>query len=96
MATFAARRLQAMIDNVAHVLGIECLAAAQGIEFLRPLTSSPALEEAHRLLREVSPSMERDRVFSVDIENATALIRSGALSRVFRRLPGLPALWTPA
>ena len=96
MATFAARRLQAMIDNVAHVLGIEWLAAAQGIEFLRPLTSSPALEEAHRLLREVSPSMERDRVFSVDIENATALIRSGALSRVFRRLPGLPALWTPA
>ncbi len=40
MATFAARRLQPMIANVAHILGIEWLAAAQGIEFLRPLASS--------------------------------------------------------
>ena len=39
MATFAARRLQPMIANVAHP-GIEWLAAAQGIEFLRPLRSS--------------------------------------------------------
>ena len=37
MATFAARRLQPMIANTAHILGIELLAAAQGIEFLRPL-----------------------------------------------------------
>jgi histidine ammonia-lyase len=37
MATFAARRLQPMIANVAHILGIELLAAAQGIDFLRPL-----------------------------------------------------------
>src|SRR5207302_10116489 len=44
MATFAARRLQAMISNTAHILGIELLAAAQGIEFLRPLRSSFALE----------------------------------------------------
>jgi histidine ammonia-lyase len=47
MATFAARRLQPMIANVAHILGIEWLAAAQGIEFLRPLRSSAALEQAH-------------------------------------------------
>ena len=40
MATFAARRLQPMIRNTAHILGIELLAAAQGIEFLRPLQSS--------------------------------------------------------
>ena len=37
MATFAARRLQPMIANTAHILGIELLAAAQGVEFLRPL-----------------------------------------------------------
>jgi histidine ammonia-lyase len=96
MATFAARRLQPMIDNVAHVLGIEWLAAAQGIEFLRPLTSSPALETAHALLRRECPSVERDRYLAPDIERATALLRAGALSRVFREVPGVPALWTPA
>ena len=42
MATFAARRLGAMLDNTAHIVGIELLAAAQGIEFLRPLASSRA------------------------------------------------------
>ena len=55
MATFAARRLQPMIANTAHILGIELLAAAQGIEFLRPLASSAALEAAHALLREQLP-----------------------------------------
>jgi histidine ammonia-lyase len=48
MATFAARRLQPMILNVARILGIEWLAAAQGIEFLRPLQSSPPLEARAR------------------------------------------------
>jgi histidine ammonia-lyase len=96
MATFAARRLQPMIDNVAHILGIELLAAAQGIEFLRPLQSSPALEQVHALLRERCPAMVRDRYLAPDIEAATALVRDGALGAVFRTLPGLPALWVPA
>ena len=96
MATFAARRLQPMIANTAHILGIELLAAAQGIEFLRPLTSSPALEAVHAVLREVCPSVERDRYLAPDIERATALVTDGSLARILRSLPGLPTLWTPA
>lgn len=96
MATFAARRLQPMIANVAHILGIEWLAAAQGIEFLRPLASSAPLEAAHALLRTRCPAMHEDRLVAPDIEAATALVRDGSLSRIFRTLPGLPALWTPA
>jgi histidine ammonia-lyase len=95
MATFAARRLQAMIANTAHILGIELLASAQGIEFLRPLGSSVALEMAHALLRDECPSVDHDRYLAPDIERATALVTNGSLSRVFRTLPGLPALWTP-
>ncbi len=96
MATFAARRLQPMIDNVAHILGIEWLAAAQGIEFLRPLASSPPLEAAHALLRQACPAMAEDRFIAPDIDAATALVRGGSLSTLFRALPALPALWTPA
>ena len=95
MATFAARRLQAMIANTAHILAIEWLAAAQGIEFLRPLTSSVPLEAAHALLRRQVPAMPVDRHLAPDIEAATALVRDGSLARAFRSLPGLPALWTP-
>jgi histidine ammonia-lyase len=95
MATFAARRLQAMIANTSHILGIELLAGAQGIEFLRPLKSSIALEEAHGLLRRVCASISTDRYMAPEIERATLLVRNGALSNVFRSLPDLPALWIP-
>jgi histidine ammonia-lyase len=95
MATFAARRLQPMIANVAHILGIELLASAQGIDFLRPLQSSPALEQVHALLRAQCPSMMQDRYLAPDIEAASSLVRGGDLARILRNLPGLPVLWIP-
>src|SRR5258706_2549894 len=51
MATFAARRLGDMADNTAGIVAIELLAAAQGIDFRRPLRSSQPLEEAHAIVR---------------------------------------------
>jgi histidine ammonia-lyase len=96
MATFAARRLQAMVDNTAHILGIELLAAAQGIDFLRPLHSSPVLEQVHALLRQQVPKMQQDRYLAPDIAHATALVRDGSLARLLQPIAGLPLLWTPA
>jgi histidine ammonia-lyase len=93
MATFAARRLQPMISNVAVILGIEWLASAQGVEFLRPLRSSGALEQAHALLRAQCAEMSTDRYLAPDIERATSMVAEGALSSVFRNLDGLPTLW---
>ncbi len=96
MATFAARRLQPMIDNVAHILGIELLSAAQGVDFLRPLQSSPALEAVHALLRAQCPAMMHDRYLAPDMAIASALVRGGELARILRTLPGLPELWVAA
>ena len=93
MATFAARRLQAMISNTANILGIELLAAAQGIEFLRPLQSSQALEAVHALLRTNIPAHNSDRYLAPDMEHATQLVRNGAVAQVLRGLAGLPPLW---
>jgi histidine ammonia-lyase len=92
MATFAARRLQPMIDHVAHIVGIEWLAAAQGIEFLRPLKSSAPLEAAHAMLRTRCATMMQDRHLAPDIEAATALVADGSVARLLQALPGLPAL----
>ena len=96
MATFAARRLQPMIRNTAHILGIELLAAAQGIEFLRPLHSSEPLEAAHALLRKDVPAHSVDRYLAPDIAHATELVHSGAVAAVLRSLPDLPTLWVAA
>jgi histidine ammonia-lyase len=80
MATFAARRLQPMIANTGRILAIEWLAAAQGIDFLRPLTSSIVLEKAHALLRMQVPTMMTDHYLGPDIEKAHDLLTSGALA----------------
>jgi histidine ammonia-lyase len=95
MATFAARRLQPMVANVAHILGIEWLAAAQGIDFLRPLASSPVLEQAHARLRAHCPSVQQDRYLAPDIERAAAMVRGGEAASVLRGLERLPVLWVP-
>jgi histidine ammonia-lyase len=46
MACHGARRLLDMAENTAGVVAIELLAAAQGLEFHRPLKSSDVLEKA--------------------------------------------------
>ena len=82
MATFAARRLSEMADNTAAIVAIELLAAAQGIDFRRPLRSSRAIEEAHATVRQVAPHLDGDRYLALDIEAVTPLVRDGA----FRKL----------
>ena len=95
MATFAARRLQGMIDNTAHILGIELLASAQAVEFLRPLKSSAPLEQVHATLRAQCAPMMEDRYLAPDIERATAMVLDGTVAAVLRQLD-TPALWFPA
>ena len=77
MATFAARRLHTMLDNVDDIIAIELLAAAQGIEFHHPQTSSPAIEAVIAALREISPAYEEDRSLSSDIRRVAATIDDG-------------------
>ena len=77
MATFAARRLQQMLRNTEYIVAIELLAAAQGIEFLRPLQSSPVLEGILELVRSVSPAMMVDRSLAPDMELVRGLITQG-------------------
>ncbi|HEX5130721.1 MAG TPA: histidine ammonia-lyase [Usitatibacter sp.] len=78
MATFAARRLSDMADNTAAIVAIELLAAAQGIDFRRPLQISAPLEEAHAMIRKVAPHLDGDRYLALDIEAVTPLVRNGA------------------
>ena len=93
MATFAARRLAQMLSNSGHVVAIELLAAAQGIEFLRPLASSPALEGVLRLVRSVSPAMMQDRSLARDMEAVHHLVASGDIGHATEsRVPELQAL----
>jgi histidine ammonia-lyase len=86
MATHAARRLSTMVDNAAAVVGIELLAAAQGIDFHRPARSSPRLEEVHAAVRREVPFYAADRYFAPDIDAARSWVKSGRFSDLVKRL----------
>jgi len=80
MATFAGRRLHDMAQNTATIVGIELLAAAQGVDFHRPLNTSPRLSQVQQRLRERVGFYEKDRLFAPDIEAAKQMVLNGGLS----------------
>ena len=86
MATFAARRLDQMAHNTSVIVGIELLAAAQGIEFHRPLRSSEHLEHVHAQLRARVAPYDADRFFAPDIEAARLMVVNGELSASIKEL----------
>ena len=71
MAANGARRLQEMARNTAGIVGIEAAAAAQGIEFHRPLRSSAAREAQLAHIRARVAPYDRDRFFAPDIQAMT-------------------------
>ncbi len=80
MATFAARRLHDMCGNTAIIVGIELLAAAQGVGFHAPCRTSAALQRAIGAIRARVPAYDEDRFFAPDIEAVTELVESGAFA----------------
>jgi histidine ammonia-lyase len=92
MATFAARRLGAMNANTRHILAIELLAAAEGIEFHRPMKTSESLETAHAKLRARVPRMAEDRFFAPAIEAAASLVEERAFETLVAATLKLPSI----
>jgi histidine ammonia-lyase len=80
MACHGARRLLQMTDNLATIIGIEALTAAQGVELRSPLTTSPELQKVIATIRSAVPSLEEDRYMANDLKAATDLVTSGALA----------------
>ncbi len=76
MATHGARRLGPMNENLARIVAIELMAAAEGIDFRRPLVSSALLEDAYKLVRSKAAKRDLDREFSTDIEAVAQMIEA--------------------
>ncbi len=75
MGMTSALKFAQVVKNVETILAIELLCAAQGLEFLRPLRSSPQLERIFARVREIVPFIEKDSVLSNYIESLTPLVR---------------------
>ncbi len=72
MATFAARRLGELVENTATIVGIEAMAACQGIELKRdhaqPVRSSALVEAEWLCIRAQVAFIDQDRYLAPDIE----------------------------
>lgn len=87
MATYAAKRLLPMAENTANIIAIELLAACQGIDFLRPLTTSPKLEQVWHLIRKNVAFYDKDRYFSDDIIKIKNIVQSGQFRSYLQEPP---------
>jgi len=79
MAAHGARRLMRMNANLSHILGIELLCAAQGVQFRTGLKSSVPLEAVVGRLRQHCDALGNDRYLAPDLAAAADLIRTGQI-----------------
>jgi histidine ammonia-lyase len=77
MGMTAALKLRRVVENVEAVLGIELMAAAEGLEHRAPLRPGAGVRRAHGILRAVCERLTRDRPLSEDIARVAAALRRG-------------------
>ncbi|MEW6130931.1 MAG: histidine ammonia-lyase [Acidobacteriota bacterium] len=75
MGMTSALKFAHIVKNVETILAIELLCAAQGLEFLRPLKTSPKLENVVSQARKIVPFIEKDCVLADYIESLKPLIQ---------------------
>ncbi|HTO72343.1 MAG TPA: histidine ammonia-lyase [Gemmatimonadales bacterium] len=91
MGMAAAWKARRVLSNAAHVVAAELLCAAQGLEFLRPLTPGAGVQRLYRAVREGPggvPALSVDRTPGPDLEQLAARLSRGEF-----RPEGGPALW---
>ena len=77
MAMTAAWKLRRVVQNVRHVLAIELLCGAQGIDHRAPLRPGVGVVETHAAVRALVPTLGADRPPGPDIERLAAALAEG-------------------
>ena len=80
MACHGARRLLDMNQNLATIIGIELLTAAQGVEIRKPLKTSQSLQRVLTKLRTKVDFLENDRFMANDLKSACELVLAGTVA----------------
>lgn len=88
MGMGAALKAREAVSLLESVLALELLAAAQGLEFLKPLLPGAGVAEAYEVVRGVVPPLVRDRVLAPDIAAVERLVRDGHFARIAREREG--------
>jgi histidine ammonia-lyase len=79
MGALAALKARTVVENAAHVIATELVCACQGLEFHRPLRTTPPLEAAVEKVRGVVPRVEEDRSLAGELATLATALRTGAM-----------------
>ncbi len=79
MGWLAAMKAARITEILAHVLSLEFLCAAQGLDFLRPLTPGRGALVAYEAIRRHVPHLTQDRVLRYDLDRLLPLLEDGSL-----------------
>jgi histidine ammonia-lyase len=80
MGAWAALKARTVVEHAARVVATELVCACQGLEFHRPLRTTPPLEDAVARVREIVPRVEEDRSLAEEIGRLADAIRTGELT----------------
>lgn len=80
MGMTAALKLRKIVDNAERAIACELIAAAEGLEYRKPLKPGPKLLAWYEKVRSVVPRLETDRPLGADIERLATEIRERRLS----------------
>lgn len=74
MGMAAAYKARRVLANARRIIACELIAAAQALEFRRPLKAGTGVERAYDWVRRLVPALETDRPLTPDIERVSAAI----------------------
>jgi histidine ammonia-lyase len=77
MGMTAALKFRGIVDLAEHLIAIELLASAEGLEHRRPLKAGSGVERAFAAVRAIAPPLAQDRPLAGDIARVAAAIRLG-------------------
>ncbi len=86
MGMTCALKLRSIVDLAENLIAIEMLAAAQGLEYRRPLKGGVGVERAFAVVRKIARALTEDRPLSGDIARVAEAIRRGDLDSGYEKL----------
>ena len=85
MGVSAAIKARSAADNLADILAIELICAAQGLEFHRPLRPGRGTSAAYDAIRNVVPHRDSDRAMYPELQAIRDLIDAGTITSAVER-----------
>jgi histidine ammonia-lyase len=76
MGSISGRKFNQILGNIDKILAIELMYAAQAMDFRRPNTFSPIVEENFKLIRAKVDKLEEDRVLKDDINALISMVKN--------------------